>query len=183
MERVCACVFSFQTPKRVERVLCSTHSEHPLRTSSAPAGGCTEGSIFPASESEDESCWACTLRGLHSRIQGQLCTASTSPSPGNAAPLSSWDGSSPTRGHFSSLIGIARILSLEWGFPGGSESTQSACNAGYPGLIPGEGNGYHSSIRAWRVPWTEDPGWLQSMGSQRVRHDLATEQQQGEKNN
>ena len=147
MERVCACVFSFQTPKRVERVLCSTHSEHPLRTSSAPAGGCTEGSIFPASESEDESCWACTLRGLHSRIQGQLCTASTSPSPGNAAPLSSWDGSSPTRGHFSSLIGIARILSLEWGFPGGSESTQSACNAGYPGLIPGlgrstgEGNG------------------------------------------
>ena len=29
----------------------------------------------------------------------------------------------------------------------------------------------HSSILAWRIPWTEDPGRLQSMGSQRVRHD------------
>ena len=29
----------------------------------------------------------------------------------------------------------------------------------------------HSSTLAWRIPWTEDPGWLQSMGSQRVRHD------------
>ena len=37
----------------------------------------------------------------------------------------------------------------------------------------------HSSILAWRIPWTEEPGGLQSMGSQRVRHDLVTEQQQG----
>ena len=29
----------------------------------------------------------------------------------------------------------------------------------------------HSSILAWRILWTEDPGGLQSMGSQRVRHD------------
>ena len=29
----------------------------------------------------------------------------------------------------------------------------------------------HSSILTWRVPWTEEPGGLQSMGSQRVRHD------------
>ena len=36
----------------------------------------------------------------------------------------------------------------------------------------------HSSLLAWRIPWTEEPGGLQSMGvgSQRVRHDLATEQ-------
>ena len=32
----------------------------------------------------------------------------------------------------------------------------------------------HSSILAWEIPWTEKPGSLQSMGSQRVRHDLAT---------
>ena len=36
----------------------------------------------------------------------------------------------------------------------------------------------HSSILAWRIPWTEEPGRLQSMGSQRVRHDWATKQQQ-----
>jgi len=35
-----------------------------------------------------------------------------------------------------------------------------------------------SSILAWEIPWTEEPGELQSMGSQRVRHDLATKQQQ-----
>ena len=29
----------------------------------------------------------------------------------------------------------------------------------------------HSSILAWRIPWTEEPGRLQSSGSQRVRHD------------
>ena len=33
----------------------------------------------------------------------------------------------------------------------------------------------HSSVFAWRIPWTEEPGELQSMGSQRVRHDLVTE--------
>ena len=32
----------------------------------------------------------------------------------------------------------------------------------------------HSSILAWRIPWTEEPGSLQSMGSQRVGHNLAT---------
>ena len=36
----------------------------------------------------------------------------------------------------------------------------------------------HSSILAWEIPWTEDPGRLQSMGLQRVGHDLATMQQQ-----
>ena len=35
----------------------------------------------------------------------------------------------------------------------------------------------HSSILAWKIPWTEEPGTLQSMGSQRVRHTWATEQQ------
>ena len=32
----------------------------------------------------------------------------------------------------------------------------------------------HSSILAWRIPWTEEPGRLQSMGSPRVGHDLVT---------
>ena len=33
----------------------------------------------------------------------------------------------------------------------------------------------HSSILAWRILWTEEPGWLQSMGSQIVGHDRATD--------
>ena len=33
----------------------------------------------------------------------------------------------------------------------------------------------HSSVLAWRIPWTEEPGGLQSVGLQRVRQDLATE--------
>ena len=56
-------------------------------------------------------------------------------------------------------------------------------NEGDMGLIPGlgrspgEGNGNvatHSSILAWEIPWTEQSGRLQSIGSQRARHDLAT---------
>ena len=46
------------------------------------------------------------------------------------------------------------------------------------GLTPGlgrslaEGNSTHSSTLACKIPWTEEPGGLQSMGSLRVRHDL-----------
>ena len=62
------------------------------------------------------------------------------------------------------------------GFPGGSDGKESACNAGDLGLIPGEdpleqGMATLSSILAWRIPWTEEPGGLQSMGLQRVEHD------------
>ena len=47
------------------------------------------------------------------------------------------------------------------GFPGGSDGEESSCNAGDPGLIPGWGRSpekdmaTHSSIPAWRIPWTE----------------------------
>ena len=36
-----------------------------------------------------------------------------------------------------------------------------------------EGMATHSSLLAWRIPWTEEPGGLQSTGSQRVGHDLS----------
>ena len=41
-----------------------------------------------------------------------------------------------------------------------------------------EGMTTHSSILAWEMPWTEEPGGLPSMGVTRVGHDLATKQQQ-----
>ena len=42
------------------------------------------------------------------------------------------------------------------------------------GRSPGGSMATHSSILAWRIPWTEEPDGLQSMGLQRVRHDLVT---------
>ena len=39
------------------------------------------------------------------------------------------------------------------------------------GRSPGKGMATHSSIFAWRIPWTEESGGLQSMGSHRVGHD------------
>ena len=62
------------------------------------------------------------------------------------------------------------------GFPGGLDSKESACNVADLGLIPemgrspGEWKATHSSILAWRIPWTEESGGLQSMGLQRVGH-------------
>ena len=62
-------------------------------------------------------------------------------------------------------------------FPGGSDGKASAYNAGFPGLIPGlgrssgEGKATHSSTLAWKIPWLEEHGRLQSMGLQRVGHD------------
>ena len=55
------------------------------------------------------------------------------------------------------------------GFLSGSESKESACNAGDQVLCLGrkdsleKGMATHSSILAWRVPWTEEPGGLQSV--------------------
>ena len=66
-------------------------------------------------------------------------------------------------------------------FPGGSDGKVSAYNAGDPGSVPrlgrspGEGNGNPLQYScAWKIPWTEEPGRLQSMGSQRVGHDWVT---------
>ena len=42
------------------------------------------------------------------------------------------------------------------------------------GRSPGGGDGNSSSILAWEIPWTEEPGGLQSMGLQRVGYDLVT---------
>ena len=60
-----------------------------------------------------------------------------------------------------------------YGLPRWLSGKESACNAGDVGLIPGsgrspgEGNGNHANILAWEIPWTEEPGGLQSMGSQK----------------
>ena len=50
------------------------------------------------------------------------------------------------------------------------------------GKSPGGGSSRdHSSILAWRIPWTEEPGGLQSMGGLKsVRHDLGSKQQKVE---
>ena len=70
------------------------------------------------------------------------------------------------------------------GFPGGSEVKNSPAKAGNKrdaGLIPGsgrppwEGNGKPLQSLAWEIPWTEESGGLQFMGSQRFRQDRATE--------
>ena len=65
-----------------------------------------------------------------------------------------------------------------WGFSGGSvvknlPTMQNTCirSLGQEGP-PEQGMVTHSRILAWRIPWTEEPGGLQSMGSQRARHNL-----------
>ena len=60
-------------------------------------------------------------------------------------------------------------------FSDGSDVKESACNAGGIGLdleYPLEkGMVTSSDVLAWRIPWTEEPGGLQFLGSQRGRHD------------
>ena len=63
------------------------------------------------------------------------------------------------------------------GFPGSLDGKASAYNAGDPVRSLGREDplekemATHFSIHAWKIPWTEEPGGLQSMGSQRVGHD------------
>ena len=73
------------------------------------------------------------------------------------------------------------ILGLPW-WLSGKESTCQGRRYGVQSLGQEnpleEGMATHSSVLAWRIPWTEEPGGLQSLRSQRVRHNLVTEQQQ-----
>ena len=68
------------------------------------------------------------------------------------------------------------VISVGFPCPGGSDS-RSAYNVGDLGLIPGserssgEEMATNSSTFAWKLPWMEEYGRLQSMGSQRVGHD------------
>ena len=63
------------------------------------------------------------------------------------------------------------------GFPGDSvvKNLPAMQETGVPSLGGGDSlekeMATHSSILAWRIPWTEEPDGLQSIGSQRVRHD------------
>ena len=67
------------------------------------------------------------------------------------------------------------------GFPGGTVIKNPPANAGdtrEAGLIPGSGRSRQekematpSSLLIWTIPWTEESGGLQSMGSQRIRHN------------
>ena len=76
---------------------------------------------------------------------------------------------------------MTQFCSFSWlsnrGFPGGSDSKESASNVGDVDSTPvlgnplEEGMATHSSIVAGRISWTEQPGGLQSMGSQRIGHD------------
>ena len=78
-----------------------------------------------------------------------------------------------------SLKNLCLIKNLR-GFLRWLSGKESACQAVDSGSIPGseeppeEETATHSSILAWRIPWTEEPGGLQSMGLQRVRYDLVT---------
>ena len=69
-------------------------------------------------------------------------------------------------------------VTMSEGFPGGSVVKNLTASAGDMGLIPDPGRcpleedmATNSSILAWRIPWTEEPGSLQSMGLQRVGHN------------
>ena len=90
--------------------------------------------------------------------------------------------SNPTTGHipWENQSSKRHMYRNVQGFPGSSDGKESACNLGHLGSIlgsgksPGDGNGTHSSILAWRIPGTEEHGGLESVGSQRVRHDCVT---------
>ena len=68
-------------------------------------------------------------------------------------------------------------LTLEWGVPGGTSGKESdwQCRRHrslgfhiWVRTIPGVGSGSYSSILTWKIPWTEEPGGLQSTGPQKV---------------
>ena len=77
--------------------------------------------------------------------------------------------------HLLSVIMITLLDPKD--FSCGSAGKESTCNVGDLGLIPGlgrspgEGKGYTLQYSGWRIPWTEEPGGIQSRESQIVEHN------------
>ena len=82
---------------------------------------------------------------------------------------------------------IKKEVKMMLGFPGGSAVKNLPASTGDVGLILGLGRFFggematHSSILAWEIVWTKEPGGQQSIRSWRVRHNLATKQEQQQK--
>ena len=107
----------------------------------------------------------------------------TSHGPGPEQALTSWRSRSPTWRPCPQRSGQCPLWSQSL-TAGASPVTQTVKNL--PAMQETQvqslgqedplekGIATHSSILAWRIPWTEEPGGLQSMGSQRVRHDCVT---------
>ena len=80
----------------------------------------------------------------------------------------------PAEGHDLSSRVSVKCECSDLDFPSGSDFKEFACDAGDLGSVPGlgksleEGMATHSSILAWKTPWREEPGRLQSMGLQSV---------------
>ena len=126
------------------------------------------------------SCLRC--QGVESAAKpGSNCCCSAVSSPG----LARFSGAPGSR------AGSRRGGSSDWGsvcgggcalFPGDSVVRNPPTSAGDVGSVPGLGTlakdvAAHSRVLAWETPWTEEPGGLQSVVSQGVRHDWATKQQ------
>ena len=71
------------------------------------------------------------------------------------------------------------IGGLPWWFTGKESTCQCRRHGFNPwlGRSPGGGNG-NFNILAWRIPWTEEPAGYSPQGRERIRHNLATKQQQ-----
>ena len=106
-------------------------------------------------------CWVSVISWTYFPIQSLL-----NPSMGWSLPAS------------EAVYSLGSALTVR-GFPGGSDGKDSTCNAGdqFQSLgwedPPRKGMATHSSILAWRIPWAEEPGGLQSVGSGRVRYRWA----------
>ena len=72
------------------------------------------------------------------------------------------------------LVGISQVALVVKNPPANSGNmTDKVPSLGWEDPLE-EGKATHSCILAWRIPWTEETGGLQSMGSERVGHDRAT---------
>ena len=100
-----------------------------------------------------------------------------------ASVLSRYPGrfSASCMNRFCKYPGTKSHIPTAWlGHPRGPRGKEFAASDGEAGSIPGSGrppgggHGQHPSILAWRVPWTEEPGGLQSMRSNWGRHNRAT---------
>ena len=67
----------------------------------------------------------------------------------------------------TTTTGVSQVVLVVKDLPASAGDIRDTGSTPGPGRSPGEGMATHSSVLAWRIPWTEDPGGLQSIGLHR----------------
>ena len=134
---------------------------------SEPLGPSTNGGNYPCSR------WILKehIQGLTLRFQRDKALSGDSDGSEGQPPMGIWRQMFKEKIFLVVFTSLFQVVLEVKNLPASAGDLRDKALIPRSGRSPGKENGSHSNILAWRIPWTEEPGGLQSIGLQRPGHD------------